>query len=151
MRTPLEALFDAMVTGGWANESTGDVESPTGHFARISNAPNELSEIRQAFDDTLTTYGNVSDEDMTGHFLVVTDSQGFIHIHRFDSETALVHEYRNMEADYADWSADDSEGDSESAWDAQAEALANMRGLDPNDPEVWTRVKAETDPNGNFN
>jgi hypothetical protein len=113
MRTPLEALFDAMVTGGWANESTGDVESPTGHFARISNAPNELSEIRQAFDDTLTTYGNVSDEDMTGHFLVMTDSQGFIHITRYHAESDLIRRYRQLEDQYADW-AGDSEDDSES-------------------------------------
>jgi hypothetical protein len=102
-----------MVTGGWANESTGDVESPTGHFARISNAPNELSEIRQAFDDTLTTYGNVSDEDMTGHFLVMTDSQGFIHITRYHAESDLIRRYRQLEDQYADW-AGDSEDDSES-------------------------------------
>ena len=115
MRTALEALFDAMITGGWANESGGDVESPQGHFARISNSANELSEIRQAFEDTLRAYGNVSDEDMTGHFLVVTDSQGNISIHRFGTDTALVAEYRNLESDYDDWALDGEPADDGSA------------------------------------
>jgi hypothetical protein len=110
MRTPLEALFDAMITGGWANESDGHVESPTGHFARISNAPNELSEIRQAFSDVTDAYGMPSDEDITGHFLVMTDSQGFIHITRYHAESDLIRRYRQLEDQYADW-ADEGDGD----------------------------------------
>jgi hypothetical protein len=106
MRTALEALFDAMITGGWANESDGHVESPTGHFARISNAPNELSEIRQAFSDVTDAYGMPSDDDITGHFLVMTDSQGFIHITRYHAESDLIRRYRHLCEEYFAWADD---------------------------------------------
>jgi hypothetical protein len=103
MRTPLEALFDAMITDGWANESSGDVESPTGHFARISNAPNEVSEVLDAFEDVIETYGQP--DTIVGHYLVVTNDQGFITIYRFKNESELIRNYRDLEAQYGEWSS----------------------------------------------
>lgn len=106
MRTAIEALFDAMVNDGWANESSGNIEAPTGHFARISNSDNELAEVLQAFEDVTDDYGMPAREDIVGHFLVITDSLGFIHISRYGSEAALIADYRALEAEYNNWESE---------------------------------------------
>jgi hypothetical protein len=103
MRTSIEALFDAMVNDGWANESSGNIESPTGHFARISNSLAELTEVLQAFEDVTDDYGVPAADDITGHFLVTTNEQGFIYVTRYASEAALIAAYRELETEYNAW------------------------------------------------
>lgn len=106
MRTAREALFSAMVNDGWACESTGDIEAPTGYFAWMTNAPDELDEIREAFEDIIQVYGDVADEDLIGAFLVTGDDHGRVFVERFDSEMALRAEYARLEDIYAGWSDD---------------------------------------------
>jgi hypothetical protein len=116
MRTPLEALFDAMITGGWANESDGHVESPTGHFARISNSESEVfgwpGGIKDSFADVISAYGMTDEQlrEAVGYFLVMTDSQGFIHITRYHAESDLIRRYRQLEDQYADWEGEGDDG-----------------------------------------
>lgn len=103
MRTPLEALFDAMVTGGWMTASSGDVEAPTGHFAYASYNENEIGELYDAMDDTISVYGRPDPADVIGHHIVTTDSQGFIDIERYPTEAAMKAAYRELEDRYATW------------------------------------------------
>ena len=103
MRTAIEALFDAIVSGGWANRSDGNVEAPTGHFAMVSNSPDELLELRQAFEDVTDVYGDVSDADLTGHFIVITDSAGFISITRYPSAVSAASEFVTLQNRFAAW------------------------------------------------
>jgi len=109
MRTALEALFDAMINDGWANESSGDVEAPTGHFACISNSEAELAEILAAFTDVTDVYGLPDTADIIGHFLVVTNNQGFIDIESFESADDLKSTYRELVDEYDSWMDDDDE------------------------------------------
>lgn len=103
MRTATEALFDAIVSGGWANRSDGDVESPTGHFALVSNSREELPELRQAFSDVIDTYGDVSDDDLIGHFIVTTDSDGFVDVTRYPSVVSAASEFVTLSRRYTAW------------------------------------------------
>lgn len=103
MKTALEALFQAMITGGWATESDGDVESPHGHFARVHNATAELAEIGDAFEDTLSAYGRPAEDEIVGDFIVIEDSQGFVHITRYPNALATIEAYAAIQADYAAW------------------------------------------------
>jgi hypothetical protein len=103
MRTPSEALFDAMVTGGWMTASSGDVESPTGHFAYASYAPDEIDELYDAMSDTIGVYGRPDPADVIGHHIVTTDSQGSIGIERYPTEAAMKSAYRELEDQYAKW------------------------------------------------
>jgi hypothetical protein len=103
MRTAVEALFDAMVTGGWADEASGDVESPTGHFARLSIVAPDARRALDAFADVVSAYGTPSLDDITGHFLVRTDSQGFLSIERYDSVTELKNNFEELESEYGRW------------------------------------------------
>jgi hypothetical protein len=106
MKTALEAVLQAMITGGWANESDGEVEAPTGHFARVSNSEAELSEVVQAFEDVITAYGMEDTRELIGHFLVVEDSQGFVHVKGYDNPIELTRDFQALQDAYAEWNKD---------------------------------------------
>lgn len=103
MRTPLEALFDAMVTGGWMTESSGDTEAPTGHFAYASYSSAEIDELYGAFADTIAAYGRPDPAEVIGHHIVTTDSQGFIHIESYPTEAAMKTAYAELQDKYDRW------------------------------------------------
>jgi hypothetical protein len=101
MKTALEALFQAMASTSWANEYSGDVEAPTGHFAKIVNSSSKDARAALAeFSDVTSAYGALIPEDITGFFLVREDSQGFVYVDRYDSETKLDKAYRELETEY---------------------------------------------------
>lgn len=99
-----DELLHAMSLEGWANASSGDVECPTGFFARISNDSREIPEIRDAFP---TESAGISNADIRGHFLCVENSQGFWYVTRYDNARALVQAYNALEAEYSEWLGDD--------------------------------------------
>jgi hypothetical protein len=94
-------LYD-MSLQGWANESSGDVASNTGYFSRISNTAPELAEVERAFEEELQREGlNVG--ALEGHYLLVEDDQGFVHVAKFDSEAEVKEEYDALDEAYGDW------------------------------------------------
>jgi len=97
-----DVFLDYMVSQGWANESGGDVESNAGHFAIIKNPPAEVTEIANAFDDEMRSL-NVFRSDIIGYFVLHTDSQGFVSVHAFETETAAEIVYAEYEREYSDW------------------------------------------------
>jgi len=105
MKTPLEAVLQAMVTGGWANESDGDVDSPQGHFARVTVEPAELSEVQGAFNDEMRMQGWNEDDahKLIGHFLVREDSQGNVFITSYDNPIELTRDFQQLQDAYAEW------------------------------------------------
>lgn len=103
MKTGLEAVLQAMVTGGWANESDGDVNSPTGHFARVTVLPAEVGEVVAAFDDVLKVYPCDALVQLVGYWLVCENDAGFVTVIAFDNEPALTMAYQSLEDDYSEW------------------------------------------------
>lgn len=99
-----DELLYVMSLEGWANESSGHVESPMGFFARISNYPRDIEGIRDAFPEETRP---VSDEEMTGHFLCRENDLGFWYVFTYDSEAELISEYRRLERAYSDWDSED--------------------------------------------
>lgn len=106
MKTALEAVLQAMVAGAWANESDGDVEAPTGYFARISNSEAELAEVEQAFSDVIEAYGMEDTRELVGHFLVVQNDQGFVYITSYENPIELTRDYQALQDAYAQWDED---------------------------------------------
>lgn len=102
MKTGLEAVLQAMISGGWANESDGDVDSPVGHYARITNTPAEMHEVSLAFADVMSTYECESDA-LVGYWLVVEDSQGNVSVTSFDNEYLLTAAYMDIDDAYSMW------------------------------------------------
>ncbi|AVD99210.1 hypothetical protein SEA_BILLNYE_251 [Streptomyces phage BillNye] len=95
-----DALLYAMSLDGWANESSGNVECPTGFFARISNYGSEVAEIRDAFPTETESLG---DADICGHFLLQENSQGFVSVYDYGSQLELTRAFRILEEVYSEW------------------------------------------------
>ena len=110
-----DQILDAMVSQGWANQSDGNVDASTGHFARVSNEPadigNEFGGIMDAFKDE--AYLEIPEDydwaELVGHFLVLKDSAGFLTVIKYDSEAELVKVYRDLESAYSDWLGPDDD------------------------------------------
>lgn len=103
--SPRNEVLGAMLEGGWGNESSGDVEAPTGHFCRISNSTQELQEVSEVFSDILGEMGRygIKPSDLLGHFLLITDSNGFVNVNQYDTAEELTHEYNILDEAYSVW------------------------------------------------
>lgn len=86
-----------MAIDGWANESTGDVSSPTGFVWLISNAPAEMLEITQVFGPAPI--------NAVGHFVLIEDSNGFVSVYDYSTKIGAETLFRALEAEYDVWSA----------------------------------------------
>jgi len=76
-KSVLDAL-NAIQGHGFADESSGTVEAPCGHFFRVE------------------------------HWIVTTDSQGFMSVETFDSIQAAMVAFSERDHEYADWDDDDN-------------------------------------------
>lgn len=97
-----------------ADDFGGNVEAPTGAYARVSY-PNVDDVARWLTDDArevATEYG-VADSELVGHWLTVEDSNGFVTVLRYDSLAELLDIYGKLEAEFDRWdsTADDIDPD----------------------------------------
>ena len=83
--TARDEMLHYLCTSGWANESDGDVQAPTGCFWRISVTERELDEVVGVFDR-----GIVPDaldlSTLVGDFVVTEDTQGFVTVTRYPDQ-----------------------------------------------------------------
>lgn len=100
-----DEYLHGMCVEGWANESTGDVSAPTGYVWLLSNSPAEMPEIIGAFGPA--PLGTV------GHFLVIEDDMGFVHVNEYDENRGAKYDFRALEAQYAAWDDEDTDEDAE--------------------------------------
>lgn len=119
-----EALYE-MSLEGWGNESSGDVEAPTGWFARISITAEELDEVVQAFEERLAEIGLDGNSSLIGHWLLREDDQGFVEAEEFDSEGELQSAYAELDQAYGLWASQNEEPE-RTMTDAQATALRSL-------------------------
>lgn len=112
-----EALYQLSMDG-WANEGTGDVESPQGAFSRIVIETPELGEVVGALDDEIRDrfpaqiegFWNFDGRDyqsLIGNFLLVINSQGLVYVTEYSDQAILNHEYAMREAAFSVWSDQD--------------------------------------------
>ena len=73
----LLAALNAYSLNGCADEESGNVESPTGHFSR------------------------------TGRWILVTDDRGMHSVQTYDDVIAAEHAFRHMDEEYCQWAGDD--------------------------------------------
>jgi hypothetical protein len=89
-----EYLYN-MAVDGWANESDGSTEAPTGYFYRISNEPDDIREIARVF-------GNPVD-GIIGHFLLIEDSNGFVSVGTYADAQTLEEDFKALTDEYSAW------------------------------------------------
>ena len=97
--TELARSFRTITLGGWANLSDGDVEAPTGFFALVHIEPNELAELKAAFDDE---YGFVL--PMPGSYLYGQDSNGNSSVTEYLTLDRALEAYNQLSREFALWS-----------------------------------------------
>lgn len=102
-----------LCTSGWANSGFGDVESPTGYSWRITNADVDVAEVNTEFNSVMDDWtGELTQEvrdALVGHFLVVEDSNGLVHVWSYPSETALIATFNVREISFSAWADDEGE------------------------------------------
>lgn len=97
INSELARTFREIVTAGWANKSSGSVESPTGAFALVLIDPSELTELVEACEIETPLY--------PGSYLVVEDSDGNTELIEYLNHQRAKEAYRHAEREYAIWSA----------------------------------------------
>lgn len=86
MKTALELAMQAIISAGWNNQSDGDVEAPTGHFAIVERPahPGELNDILAAIEDQDDPDNihmiHAFEELQAGFYEVVETDMGHVHI-----------------------------------------------------------------------
>lgn len=90
-----ELLF-TICADGWANESytVGEGES---WIARISNPPEEIEELKDAFAEEAARIGATALDGIQGFFVVVEDGQGFVNVAEYETEEEAIADYRVLE------------------------------------------------------
>lgn len=103
----IDAALYELSLHGWANESSGNVEAPTGWFGRVSISREELPEIAEAFEEEFRREGFTELAGLIGHFLVREDSVGFVYVDEFDGEDEAKEEYERLDREYSEWEGAD--------------------------------------------
>jgi hypothetical protein len=110
-------ILHFMCVSDWANESFGDVESPTGYVWRITNRPADVhipnTEVTSLIEDQLEAY-DIQDSpefrsSLVGNFLVYEDSNGFVSVLKAPSESALIVQFNATRARYEEWLGEDDD------------------------------------------
>lgn len=90
-----------MACEAWGTDSDGSLDSPLGWFSCVTNRPEELAEIQQAFDDYPVFAGDIS--ALTGNFVVVEQQSGQVSVYEFPTEAEAWEAYSAMSAAFVAW------------------------------------------------
>lgn len=104
MKSKTERAMQALITAGWANGSTGEVEAPTGHVA-IVDLTTERAMMAQVLADAGEEEGDL-DAIRPGWYVVVEDDQGNVGVTGPVSQAEAESSLRRAEAAYAEWGDD---------------------------------------------
>lgn len=105
-------LLHYMCTNGWANDSDGNVEAPTGYFWEISNTAEDVSvnngEFNSLIKEWLEDNPEVTDSgilraELVGNFIVTENDQGFISVYRCSDELELNVRMLSLAQDFFEW------------------------------------------------
>lgn len=107
-----DSILSFLCVDGWANESTGNVEAPTGFFSRISNEPadvqQENTEFTSIMEQWLEQNPEVTDSpelrsELVGHYIVQSMDSGFVYVYKYETEREMLGAYNDMEREYFLW------------------------------------------------
>lgn len=90
---------------GWANESSGDINSPLGRFALINNEPDDVPEMVDALWEEYVLTGLEDPTLLIGNYLIVQDHKGW-KLTSYHSPTQSKAEYRLLQMQYRQYLID---------------------------------------------
>lgn len=117
LHSQYDSLFKAIVNGGWANESDGDVAAPSGAFALITIEHVEAPSVWGAFgNEDYLTEGQLLwmwSGQLAGYYVTVENSDGIITVWTYDSPEGARNAFNGLEAQFGQWWADKSKAEAD--------------------------------------
>lgn len=98
-------VLHQMSMDGWANESDGDVQAPTGWFAYMINDAADRDSLVDAFADVMADK-DVTVEEVMGAWLLMEDNYGFKSAVDYGTEHAVRQMYGLLSREYQLWAGD---------------------------------------------
>jgi hypothetical protein len=107
-----DSILSYLCLADWANESTGNVEAPTGYFSQITNFPADVQmengEFSSIMEEWLEYNSEVTDSpelraELVGHFIVQSMDSGFVYVYKYDTEKEMLEAYDAMEREFFEW------------------------------------------------
>lgn len=104
--SPRDQVLEAMAGNGWAIETNGHVEAPTGWFAVVVNEEAEVPEITDAFEMEIVEAGLLDLSQLIGNFLVQRLSDGSIRVYEHPAKFQALGHYDRMCETFIAWDDD---------------------------------------------
>lgn len=98
------------------DESSGDVEAPTGFFALVllAGTADELTHEDYA-RELAETYG-VEPSEWAGSWIVTSTDQGFVYVEQFETEAAAREQFECLSGRYSFWVDEERDEDSDGVY-----------------------------------
>lgn len=100
-----DAALHLLSGAGWANASDGNVAAPTGFFTKMTNEPEDMPEIMDAFAEELAAEGVTDPTALIGRFLLIEDDRGFVNVTDYVLQAQLDYDYRILQEAFGAWDA----------------------------------------------
>ncbi|AOT23625.1 hypothetical protein SEA_HARLEQUIN_59 [Rhodococcus phage Harlequin] len=107
MKTTLELLLEAMIMESWDEEWGGDVDAPTGSYARLSIRESELSDIGKAFHEILTDEESFDLFGLVGEWVYRKNDQGIPLPELYTTEAEAIARFEELEQAFDAWYSED--------------------------------------------
>jgi hypothetical protein len=107
-----DSILEYLCSNGWATESFGDVEAPTGYVYRISNTIGDVNKRNGEFNSIMGDWFEQNPEvrdsvalrqELVGHFIVTENSQGFVNVTEIATANELAREFDRMAGEFETW------------------------------------------------
>lgn len=102
----------------WAEESSGNSESPSGYFWKISNAPGDVNLHNGEFNSIIEEWFKENPEvvdssnlrfELVGDFIVQGVDSGMIYVYSYESKAEMLEAYEALEEQFSAWDEQDEE------------------------------------------
>lgn len=104
---PVAEVLHVIACNSGEDACSGNVESPTGWFARLSVMVWELEGIQENYGQDIKDAELDDIALLLGHWLIIEDEQGFVHLEAFINKYDLLLRYNELEAKYDEWDSQD--------------------------------------------
>lgn len=102
--------FKQIISGGWAQQSDGNVEAPTGFFALIPISREDLKREGGSLWDAIFNeddYSRSLEVPRPGYYVTTENEQGIIWVYRYSDLNSASAMYDKLEDEYLKWDAEE--------------------------------------------
>lgn len=109
-----DTILDILGHDGWLIEASGDVEAPTGWFARLDIDPEDVEEVAGKRRRIEAVMGEALPEgfdfdSLVGHYVLTEDSLGFFTAVPFESFGEAWDAFYELDREYGEWASEDED------------------------------------------